>query len=603
MPHGAPPVHRASAPTPVRGSGRGAAAAHRPRSPTAPTDTVSALDVRADLGREGPRDGDRGAAGDRGAPSRGALRDRRAHASGHRAPRRRALPADARAGGARPRPRGSRRVRRSLPQHRRDRRPARRDRRLRDPVPGARADLVGSAHVRHRRRLRRRLDAVLVCAGHARHRAPARSCRSPIQPRWPMPSAATSSSRSSSRAARAEARRIGAQLGWPSVAEATAAVLARGGRARAAPPPIGGRASISGSSSLRTDHLLTLVDDVGIVQHANGVIPNRETGYCVDDVARLAVVALELARRGDEQVWTSILYRSLAFLQDATDAAGGHAELHGLRPPLARRAAPRRPRRSLGLGARRDPLDGLGARCRRPDRAAPRRDRPSRSRRTHRCARAPTPLSASPTSTPTGAVPKPGGCSSASWSSSSAAYAANAGEDWLWFEDALTYDNARLPHALIVGGVTLGRDRPDRDGLDALRWLGDESGLADGTPPADRARRPPSRRARAGYRGRAAARRIGVRRGRAGRVRRHRQTRSTGRAPSGRSTGSSAATGFTGRSTTSRPAAAATGSARRRRTTTRGPSRRSPSTARRSCSTLRGCRPSLRHRARELTPA
>ena len=33
----------------------------------------------------------------------------------------------------------------------------------------------------------------------------------------------------------------------------------------------------------------------------------------------------------------------------------------------------------------------------------------------------------------------------------SEAYAATAGEDWLWFEDALTYDNARLPQALIVG--------------------------------------------------------------------------------------------------------------------------------------------------------
>src|SRR4029078_8838015 len=72
-------------------------------------------------------------------------------------------------------------------------------------------------------------------------------------------------------------------------------------------------------ASIRTDHLLTLVDDAGIIQHANGVIPNRATRYCVDDVARLAVVALELARRGDEQKWTSILYRALSFMQDAAD--------------------------------------------------------------------------------------------------------------------------------------------------------------------------------------------------------------------------------------------------------------------------------------------
>ena len=129
-------------------------------------------------------------------------------------------------------------------------------------------------------------------------------------------------------AARAEARRIGSQLGWPSVAKATAAVLQEA--VELAPRR---RRSVAGIDqrlvSMRTDHLLTLVDDVGIVQHANGVIPNRESGYCVDDVARLAVVALELARHGNEQVWTSILYRSLAFLQDATDPQAGMRNFMG----------------------------------------------------------------------------------------------------------------------------------------------------------------------------------------------------------------------------------------------------------------------------------
>ena len=63
----------------------------------------------------------------------------------------------------------------------------------------------------------------------------------------------------------------------------------------------------------------------------------------------------------------------------------------------------------------------------------------------------------------------------------SAAYTANAGEGWLWFEDHLSYDNARLPHALIVGGVALCREDLKAKGLDALRWLGDESQLTEGT--------------------------------------------------------------------------------------------------------------------------
>ena len=74
---------------------------------------------------------------------------------------------------------------------------------------------------------------------------------------------------------------------------------------------------------MRTDHLRTLADDVGIVQHAHGIIPNRSSGYCVDDVARLAVVSLALAERGDEQIWTSNVYRALAFLQAAANDGGG----------------------------------------------------------------------------------------------------------------------------------------------------------------------------------------------------------------------------------------------------------------------------------------
>jgi hypothetical protein len=61
------------------------------------------------------------------------------------------------------------------------------------------------------------------------------------------------------------------------------------------------------------------------------------------------------------------------------------------------------------------------------------------------------------------------------------AYEQHATDDWQWFEDALGYDNARLPHALIVGGAALGREDATATGLEALRWLGDESGLAEGT--------------------------------------------------------------------------------------------------------------------------
>lgn len=50
---------------------------------------------------------------------------------------------------------------------------------------------------------------------------------------------------------------------------------------------------------------------------------------------------------------------------------------------------------------------------------------------------------------------------------------ANSDAQWKWFEQTLTYDNARLPHALIMSGRWLPDGDMLRDGLGALRWLCD----------------------------------------------------------------------------------------------------------------------------------
>jgi len=46
-----------------------------------------------------------------------------------------------------------------------------------------------------------------------------------------------------------------------------------------------------------------------------------------------------------------------------------------------------------------------------------------------------------------------------------------AGPGWTWFEEGLTYDNAKLPHALIVSGRATGRGSVYERGIQALRWL------------------------------------------------------------------------------------------------------------------------------------
>src|SRR5438876_7651236 len=43
--------------------------------------------------------------------------------------------------------------------------------------------------------------------------------------------------------------------------------------------------------------------------------------------------------------------------------------------------------------------------------------------------------------------------------------------DWCWFEEELTSDNAKLPHALILSGRATGQPAVLERGLQALRWL------------------------------------------------------------------------------------------------------------------------------------
>jgi glycosyltransferase involved in cell wall biosynthesis len=278
-------------------------------------------------------------------------------------------------------------------------------------------------------------------------------------------------------AARTEAQRIGSTLAWPAVAEATARVLQEAAELAPQRRPAG--VADLHLTSLRTDHLLTLADDVGIVQHAHGIIPNRSSGYCVDDVARLAVVSLALAERGEELIWTSKLYRALAFLQAAAEDGGMHnfmgydrrwldephigdhvgRSIWALGDILATAWIPAvvRPARDLldqlvatlgdDVSLRTAAYAVLGLSRLDTDRLEPAAHR-QLERLVEQLADA---------------------------------YERTCSEDWCWFEDALSYDNARLSQALLTGGSALGRPELTEIGLESLRWLGDECGLDQNT--------------------------------------------------------------------------------------------------------------------------
>lgn len=64
----------------------------------------------------------------------------------------------------------------------------------------------------------------------------------------------------------------------------------------------------------KLDHILTLTDGFGILQHAHYTIPNYEHGYCVDDNSRAIVTAAKFYRIFNTKEALSLLNKYLAFV-------------------------------------------------------------------------------------------------------------------------------------------------------------------------------------------------------------------------------------------------------------------------------------------------
>src|SRR6476659_2762038 len=67
-----------------------------------------------------------------------------------------------------------------------------------------------------------------------------------------------------------------------------------------------------------TAHFRALLDDTGILQHCNGVVPNWRHGYCLDDVAR-AMIVMSALERFDDSDWTIPLRRCASFVDAAIE--------------------------------------------------------------------------------------------------------------------------------------------------------------------------------------------------------------------------------------------------------------------------------------------
>jgi glycosyltransferase involved in cell wall biosynthesis len=219
-------------------------------------------------------------------------------------------------------------------------------------------------------------------------------------------------------------------------------------------------------------HFLSMCDDTGLFQHAVHSVPDRSHGYCVDDNARALLLACALNNPGEQRLSEVLTARFAAFVQHAwnpqtrrfrnfmgfnrawledTGSEDSHARTLWALGECARRdASPSRRRWAASLFAEALPtaeafrsprawaftLLGLSAYC----------------------AVAPDDLHA--------------------WEVRHlladrlmSALAAVETPDWVWFEEGLSYDNARLSQAMMLTGMATQKPAYVDAGLRSLRWL------------------------------------------------------------------------------------------------------------------------------------
>ena len=70
--------------------------------------------------------------------------------------------------------------------------------------------------------------------------------------------------------------------------------------------------------NINTDHLIRMSDGVGILQHCKFSVPNRDHGYCIDDNARALIVTVNAINRGlPVASLEHLMYTYLSFLEHA----------------------------------------------------------------------------------------------------------------------------------------------------------------------------------------------------------------------------------------------------------------------------------------------
>jgi hypothetical protein len=205
------------------------------------------------------------------------------------------------------------------------------------------------------------------------------------------------------------------------------------------------------------DHVAALTDDVGIFQHANYDLSNRHEGYCTDDVARAFIVAVVASESTEQRDLALRLGRTyLEFLSHAARPDGRFRNFMSYeRTWLDDAGTPDSNGRAiwaLGFGMRFAPNEGWRRIC--ADLVE--RELPGVCELGFVRSRAYAALGLAHAYDASGRThPAIERDLRAIGADLAARHAACAGADWDWFEDAMTYDNARLPEALLRIGTVL----------------------------------------------------------------------------------------------------------------------------------------------------
>jgi glycosyltransferase involved in cell wall biosynthesis len=229
---------------------------------------------------------------------------------------------------------------------------------------------------------------------------------------------------------------------------------------------------VRATPDMQLGHFLSMCDDTGLFQHAVHSVPDRAHGYCVDDNARALLVACALNSPGEQRLPEVLTARFAAFVQHAWNPDTrrfrnfmgfnrswledkGSEDSHGrtlwaLGECARQDANPSRRRWATALFAQALPAAEAFR--------SPRASAFTLLGLDGYCAVVPDDLHAQEIRRSLA-------------DRLMSALASVETPDWVWFEDGLAYDNARLPQALMVTGMATQTPDYIDAGLRSLRWL------------------------------------------------------------------------------------------------------------------------------------